>query len=154
MVAGLNGLGRVAKVGVTLRWRKPAKTIENPKTWGECLRKRRLELGLTSAEAARMLGIMPSTLYVWECGKKKPHPTSCLKIMDFLGHIPSFYARETLGQRMAIYRLLHGLSKRKFANLLGVAAETLRKWERGESEPEAEKMEKVEKLLTETPSLR
>lgn len=136
LVVGLNGLGRVAKVGITLTGQRPIKTIENPKTWGECLKKRRLELGLTSGEAARIMGVMPNTLYLWEFDKKKPHPMSCVKIIDFLGYVPPFYGTETLGQRMAIYRLLHGLSKRKFAKLLGVAQETLRKWERGESEPD------------------
>ena len=146
-VAGLNGLGRVAKVGITLKGQRPLKTIENPKTWGECIRKRRLEFRLTSGEAARILRIMPNTLYLWEYDIKKPLPMSCLKIIDFLGYVPPFLGTETLAQRMAIYRLLHGLSKRKLAKLLGVAAETLRKWERDECEPEGEKREKLEELL-------
>ncbi len=153
-VVGLNGLGRVAKVAITLKGQRPVKTIENPKTWGECLKKRRLELRLTSGDTAKLLGIMPNTLYLWEYDIKKPYPKSCLKIIKFLSYIPSFLGTETLGQKITAYRLLKGLSKRKLAQSLGVAVQTLRKWEREECELEGEVRERLEKLLTEIQTLR
>ena len=52
MVRGLKGLGRVAKVEITLTAKKPTKIPQVLDTQGGHLKKRRLELRMTQEEAA------------------------------------------------------------------------------------------------------
>lgn len=137
----------MTKAGITLKAPKVPKTPEAPVSWGGCLRKRRLELGLTISETARRLKTTLNTLKGWENDKGKIRPLHMPKIIHFLGYIPSLLPMETLGQKITAYRYIHGLSKQRFAGLLHVDLGTLRKWEHGEGEPKGEKKKRVEELL-------
>ena len=44
----------------------------NPKTIGEMLRKRRLDLGLRQVEVAKMFGCDEMSVFFWENGQRKP----------------------------------------------------------------------------------
>jgi hypothetical protein len=61
---------------------------KKPKTIGEFLRKRRLELGLRQSEAARRLGISTVTLSRWECDKVYPTWTQQPGVVTYLGPDP------------------------------------------------------------------
>ena len=140
-------MGRVTKVRITITGKRPVKLIENPKTWGEYLRNKRLELRFPLRDAAREIGVMEGTLYRWEHDREKIRPMQYPRIIRFLGFIPPLFPMETLGQRITVYRLIHGLSKQVFAGMMRVETETLRKWERDETEPKGEKKERIERLL-------
>ncbi|MBI4547551.1 MAG: helix-turn-helix transcriptional regulator [Ignavibacteriae bacterium] len=55
--------------------------------------------------------------------------------MECLGYNPLAAAPTTLGQRIKLYRRLHGLSQKRFAKELGIDPTTLARWEKGESKP-------------------
>lgn len=55
---------------------------------GEQIKRRRLELGLSQKDAAKMLGVTSFTVLNWEQGKTKPLAESALQIASFLGHEP------------------------------------------------------------------
>lgn len=46
--------------------------------------------------------------------------------------------RETIGDRIRLARESRGLDQIKFANLIGIAARTLQRWEKGEQVPDSE----------------
>jgi DNA-binding XRE family transcriptional regulator len=86
-----HGQGRVAflpRVRIRLECRKPKHYPENPKTLGEHIRKRRMELGLTRRPAAKALRINPWTVLNWETGQYQPPIRSIQSILAFLGYDP------------------------------------------------------------------
>ncbi|HEV8259897.1 MAG TPA: helix-turn-helix transcriptional regulator [Burkholderiales bacterium] len=52
------------------------------------MKKRQLELGLTQAQAAKVLMINPSTVLNWETGQTTPAIPSMPAILAFLGVLP------------------------------------------------------------------
>ncbi len=58
----------------------------HPKTLGEEIRKRRLELGLTQVEAAKKLSINDQTFSRWETNENIPNTIHYHIIISFLGH--------------------------------------------------------------------
>lgn len=61
-----------------------------PKTLGEQIKKRRLELGLSQKEVGDMLGVTSFTVLNWEKGKTEPLPQFVSKIILFLGNDPAW----------------------------------------------------------------
>jgi transcriptional regulator with XRE-family HTH domain len=63
--------------------------IENPQTFGNHIRNRRLELKLSQPKAAELLGVEFSTYRKWEWGIiANPLPKHREKIIEFLGYHP------------------------------------------------------------------
>ncbi|MEW6324773.1 MAG: helix-turn-helix transcriptional regulator [Nitrospirota bacterium] len=58
-----------------------------PRTLGEHVRKRRLDLGLYQAQVAERIGVTKSTVYNWERGRE-PARQHQAKIIEFLGYWP------------------------------------------------------------------
>ncbi len=46
---------------------------KNPKNFGEMIRKKRMDLGLTIREIAARLGVSETTVYNWEIKSRKPY---------------------------------------------------------------------------------
>jgi transcriptional regulator with XRE-family HTH domain len=59
-----------------------------PKTIGEHIKKRRLELGLKQKEVAARMGIHFCTLQLWERGIGDPGVSPLPRIIQFLGYVP------------------------------------------------------------------
>ncbi|MBU6399313.1 MAG: helix-turn-helix domain-containing protein [Verrucomicrobia bacterium] len=59
-----------------------------PATIGGHLRKRRLQLRIFQAEAARRLGVSTVTLSRWECDKVQPTAPYHPRIIEYLGCDP------------------------------------------------------------------
>lgn len=66
---------------------RPAYPTE-PRTIGEHLKRRRLDLGLTQREAADALSANVATLYTWEKNRKEPDRRHLPGIIRFLGYDP------------------------------------------------------------------
>ena len=58
---------------------------KNPKTFGETLRKKRMDLGLTMRELAEKAGVSETTVYNWEIRNKKPYRRTEEKLRVILG---------------------------------------------------------------------
>jgi DNA-binding XRE family transcriptional regulator len=67
---------------------KPTKIIQNPQTWGEHIKKRRIELGLFQSQVAEIIGVTESTITNWEKHRSEPMLWAILKIIGFLGYEP------------------------------------------------------------------
>ncbi|MGB3341430.1 MAG: helix-turn-helix transcriptional regulator [bacterium] len=55
-----------------------------PKTIGEKIKKKRLDLDLYQKDVAQIIGVTTDTINLWENGRTKPHKENIQKIMRFL----------------------------------------------------------------------
>ena len=62
--------------------------MRNPRTLGEHIRKRRLDLGLTQKELASALGVDQWTVINWEVRGRTPAPQVMPRVVQFLGYLP------------------------------------------------------------------
>jgi len=118
-----------------------------PKTLGEHLKKRRIELGLFQKQAAELLGVSASTVLNWEKGKTEPPIESIPVILEFLCYDP-FPKPCTLSERMLSARRFHGWSIGRAAEQLGIDEGTWGQWERTSSIPWERYRTMMERLLT------
>jgi DNA-binding transcriptional regulator YiaG len=57
---------------------------KNPRNFGEILRKRRMDLGLTMKNIAEKTGVSETTVYNWEIRNKKPYRKTEEKLRTIL----------------------------------------------------------------------
>jgi len=103
-------------------------------TWGEHVRKKRLELGLLQKEVASEVGVDETTVYKWEAGRANPAVRSIPRIIHFLGYAP-YDPGASLGEKLRARRQALGLSQKQFARELGVNESTVVRWEKGKRRP-------------------
>ncbi|SJZ78386.1 helix-turn-helix domain-containing protein [Sediminibacterium ginsengisoli] len=116
---------------------------EKPKTLGEHIKKRRMDLNLSQAAAARAIQVSEDCLCYWENGRNEPRLYQYPAIIAFLGYYPFHHETETFGGKIRRYKYEHGLSNEKFAKLLKVDEGTVANWERNKRVPLAQGMKKV-----------
>jgi DNA-binding transcriptional regulator YiaG len=103
--------------------------IDTPKTFGDKIRNRRIELQLTIQQLARLLKVTEEAVVYWEYNRGKPKVYNYPKLIEALGILPFEIDTSTLGGKIIAYRYSKGLSRKKFSQLLGVDESTLRNWE-------------------------
>ena len=118
----------------------------NPKTVGEMIRKRRLDLGLRQIDAAKMIGCDQMSVVNWEKGHRAPRVNHLASVVRFLGFNP-FQNGDTMAQRLISHRKALGVTQAAFAARLGVDPSTLARWERGQREPTGRFAASVESVL-------
>jgi transcriptional regulator with XRE-family HTH domain len=116
---------------ITLKALKRKETEFAPQTWGDHIRKRRLVLGITQKEVAKMLGVTQSTLINWEKGRSVPPLLTMSRVVRFLGHDPFPPAPKTLVDRLKAKRRELGWTQKTAARQLGVDPCTWSDWETG-----------------------
>ena len=75
-------------VPIKLKSLKPKETDFEPRTLGDHIRRRRLEMKLTQKEVADQLGVVPWTVLNWEKGRTQPLIKFIPAIVGFLGYDP------------------------------------------------------------------
>ena len=113
-----------------------------PKTMGEEIRKRRLDLNLRQIDVAKIIGCDEMTVVNWEKGYASPRINHMAKVVEFLGFNP-LQKCDTLAQKIVSRRKARGLTQKEFARQLGVDPSTLARWERGERTPEAQFLARI-----------
>ncbi len=58
---------------------------KNPKNFGERIRKKRMDLGLTMKDIAEKAGVSETTVYNWEIRNRKPYRKTEEKLRVILG---------------------------------------------------------------------
>jgi len=106
----------------------------SPKTVGEMVRKRRLDLCLRQIDVAKIIGCDEMSVVNWEKGHSTPRVNHMAGVVEFLGFNPLLNG-DTLAQRLVNHRKALGITQKVFARQLGVDPSTLARWERGEREP-------------------
>ena len=120
----------------------------SPKTIGEMIRKRRLDLGLLQREVAERIGCNKMTMANWERGHTTPQIAHMAQIVAFVGSNP-FESGSTIGERLVKIPKERGNTQKVFAAQIGVDQNTLAKWERGEREPRGRFARLVEVAMVE-----
>jgi transcriptional regulator with XRE-family HTH domain len=116
---------------IKLVGRKPERKSQiDPKTFGDHLRKRRLDLHLTLREVAKQVRCDPSSVNAWELNYHQPALHLYPAVVAFLGYDPAAVTNsDGLGQQVAIRRRALGFSQRVLAERLGIDEGTLSRWE-------------------------
>jgi transcriptional regulator with XRE-family HTH domain len=138
-----------------------------PNSLGSRLRKRRLELNVFQAEAARRLKISARTLSLWECDHLYPTWPYWPRIVDYLGcdpfdnpvlgcfqsNKPQFVASLaekgplSLGKQIMRCRLEMKKSRKQLAEELGICPKTLWGWEADHRRPSSKFEMSMKRLL-------
>jgi transcriptional regulator with XRE-family HTH domain len=103
---------------------------KEPRTLGEHLKRRRLDLGLRQCDVAAAIGVTAQTVRHWESGKHSPPVRLIPRIHAFLGFCP-FDPAWTFGPRLRAAREAQGLSRRRASALVGVDEATVARAEWG-----------------------
>jgi DNA-binding transcriptional regulator YiaG len=127
-------------------WRLVNRYPVCPKTVGQHLRKRRLDLGLKQSEVARTLGVHIETFKNWERGVNVPTGRVIPKILGFLGYDP-VPKPTSLAGRILQHRRTSGLTQVQFARVLDVNPSTLAGWESGLHTPTKEHRNRLFSVL-------
>jgi DNA-binding XRE family transcriptional regulator len=96
------------------------------KTYGDHLRKKRLDLNLSQPQVAKIINVTTDSITNWELNRGTPNLTLIPKIISFLGYTPTF--NENLIKQ---YRIQNGISQKEFARILKIDPTTLSRIERG-----------------------
>ena len=96
------------------------------KTYGDHLRKKRLDLNLSQPQVAKIINVTTDSITNWELNRGKPILTLIPKIISFLGYIPIVNENSVKS-----YRIQNGLSQKEFARILGIDPSTLSRIEGG-----------------------
>ena len=121
----------------------------NPKTIGEAIRKRRLDLNLRQIDVAAIIDCDEISVVNWEKGRWTPHIKHMPGILRFLGYNP-LPAGSSIAERIVVHRKSCGLTQKEFAGQVDVDPSTLAKWERGEREPRGRYADAVSERLRPT----
>src|SRR5574337_623716 len=117
-----------------------------PRSLGEHLRKRRLDLGLFQNQVAKQLGVDEMTVVYWEKARTKPSIRQLPKLFTFLGYVPFECSPDLLG-RLRYYKLIHGLSYGDLAMALGTDESVVTGWLAEKHRPSARSLERLEAFL-------
>ena len=112
----------------------PAAYPKTLTTWGDHIRKRRLDLGLLQRDVAKQIGVSQDAVFNWETHRAIPDVQSIPQIINFLGYCPWKPAR-TFSEKIKVWREAMGLTKEVLAKRLGVHDMTLANWESGKRLP-------------------
>jgi transcriptional regulator with XRE-family HTH domain len=127
-------------------WITTQKPPQAPKTLGEHLKRRRLELHLLQTDVARRLGVHFETLKNWERGIGSPMVRHIPAIIKFLGYDPE-PEPEALPKRIAYARRRLGMTQEQLAEALSVDPVTVYRWEKGMSCPPESTILKLERMV-------
>lgn len=140
---------------------------KDPNSLSGHLRRRRLELKIFQAEAARRLKVSARTLSLWECDRLYPAWAYWPRIVVYLGYDPftdsslgrpkgnesldvAFLTSKpaaTMGQKLLKFRLEMRKTRKQLATELGIDRKTLWNWESGRRMPCQSISEKITSLM-------
>ena len=135
---------------VTLKGQKPLPHgyPAQPKTLGDQLRKKRMDLGLSQRALASQLGVSRTSIENWEGNEVKPARWMMTRIKEFLG-LQISQTPASFAERLTTYRRGLGVSQEALARMIGVHKTTVVRWETGRRHPSKARLQKIGALLTE-----
>jgi transcriptional regulator with XRE-family HTH domain len=107
-----------------------------------------LDLALFQKDVAQRLGADETSVWNWEKNRSSPALRFVPRIIAFLGYQPDDTEPKNLGQRIAAFRRLRGLTQKELARRLGVDPSTIASWERGEHRPSRHLASIINQIVT------
>lgn len=115
-------------------------------SFGDWIRKTRLDRGLFQIQVAERLGIDEDTIVNWELGRTKPEVKYIPRIIEFVGYYP-YVPTTDLCQRLKAVRRAFGLTQEQLARALHLDESSINSWERGEHQPVKQSQEVIHAFL-------
>ncbi len=94
-------------------------------TYGDHLRKKRLDLNLTQQQVAKIINVTTESITNWELNRNTPNFNQIPKIISFLGYTPLINENP-----IKKYRIERGISQKELAKILNIDTTTLSRIER------------------------
>ena len=117
-------------------------------TVGDHILKRRLDLRLEQKLVAKIIGTDKCSIANWEHNRSRPRIRYLPKIIDFLGYIPKdLFTANTFGEKIHVYRKIHGLTQKQMADKIGIDPSTVRYMENGKHKPTKKMIKKITKCI-------
>jgi transcriptional regulator with XRE-family HTH domain len=104
-------------------------------TWGDHLRKKRLDEKLSQKKMGCILGADEASVNNWETGKASPSLDFLPRIVSLLGYVPYPPGQKTIGEKIRFSREALGLTQEQLAEGIQVDNTTLWGWEIGKRRP-------------------
>jgi transcriptional regulator with XRE-family HTH domain len=121
-------------------------------TFGDHLRKKRLDLKLLQKDVARIIGVDEASVHNWERDLRKPSIAIIPKILKFLGYVPFEITTGSLEEKIKTQRRILGLSQKALAKRLKIDPGTLARLEKGKGRPTKEFLQTLSDFFTSLPS--
>ena len=102
---------------------------EELKTYGDHLRKKRLDLNLSQPQVAKIINVTTDSITNWELNRTEPNLNLIPKIIAFLGYVPIINENPIRN-----YRIQNGITQTEFARILEIDPTTLSRIERSKGE--------------------
>ena len=118
-------------------------------TIGDHLRKKRLDMGLSQPEVAKLLKVTTDTVTLWELNRNSPTARYFKKILAFLGYLPDLGYGKSLGERLKIARQIMGHTQRQAAAKMKCDCSNIRYIELNARKPQAVTNQKIERYIRE-----
>jgi len=128
------------------RWKCTQAAPAAPKTIGEHIKRRRLQLHLLQSQVADLLGVHPASVQNWERGIGVPAVRVIAKIIAFLGNDPD-PEPAGLPARIIHARRRSGITQEALAAALNIDPVTLYRWEQGLTIPSKGHLNAIRNLL-------
>lgn len=113
-------------------------------TLGDHVLKRRLDLQLDRQQTAEIIGTDKCSIANWEHNRSGPRARYLPKIIDFLGYTPKdLFTTNTFGEKIRVYRQIHGLTQKQMANKIGIDEGTIRYLEKEKHKPRKKLITKI-----------
>lgn len=128
---------------------KPKKInyIADPRSLGDKIKNKRLELELTQEAAARQIGVTRLGLCDWENAITDPSIEFYPAIISFLGYIPFKFEANIFG-RLKEYRYLNGLSQDALSKKIGIGSATIHRIELSKGKMSKKTITELKKIIT------
>lgn len=117
-----------------------------PKTIGEHIKRRRLELRLLQRDVAGQIGVHHESVKNWERGVLKPMIRHLPRIIEFLGYNPEPKPKPVAERIVHIRRQL-GMTQEAMAKALAIDPATLWRWENGCTTPPEPRIAQLDGLV-------
>jgi len=120
---------------------------KSPKTLGEHIRRRRMDLGLSQEQAGKAMGVHNSTVSEWETNQRPIDDRNLAKVYAFLGYRPDPLPK-SFQERVRYWRQSLGLSRIQLSLALGLNHSVVQGWENG-ANPKKDSLTRLRTFLVE-----
>jgi len=95
------------------------------KSYGDYIRKHRLDNNHSQSEVAKIIGVETDTITNWELNRNQPMISYYPRIFSYLGYDPFKIESDELKDLVYEFRKQNGLSKKSFAQIVGVDSKVI-----------------------------
>jgi transcriptional regulator with XRE-family HTH domain len=115
-------------------------------TYGDHIRARRLDAGMSQREAAEAMGVDETSVFNWESNRVQPAVRLIPGIIRFLGYCP-YTPGPSFSNWLKLTRHSLGYSQSKLAGRLGIDEGTWGRWEAGKIQPASKYLRRIRSYL-------